>query len=613
MTQHNDVNRLRQKVYELEEKVKSYDNRNKFFEMLIHSLPGLFYLFDDQFNIHGWNKNVEEVIEYSSEEIQSKHIFDLFEGENLNRIQSAIQKVFRTGEGVVEAELLTKRGDRIPYFFSAVSARIGGTTYLLGIGQDISERKEAEKALIDSEALYRTLAELMTEGVMMFQNYTITFVNNAFVNILEYTEPDQLIGKNVMELVSEGFGIYFRDMYEILERGLCQERYFQARWKTRKQREIWVEGRGNMLRWKGKPSVLLTVRDITNTKLKEISMQEEADNLRRENVNLRSSMKDRYRFGDIIGKSAAMQEVYEVILNAAATNANVIIYGESGTGKELVARAIHDMSSRAGKPFVAVNSAAIPENLLESEFFGYRKGAFTGANTNKEGYLDLAKGGTLFLDEVGELTPNLQAKLLRAIEGGGYSPVGSNMKKISDFRIISATNKNLAEMAKKGEIREDFYYRVHIIPISLPPLRERQDDIPLLVEEFLKRYSPKGESTSMPGIMLEKLINYDWPGNVRELQNVIQHYLVVNHLDFLHTSTPLQDIARETKTETGYSEKPDSQPASGYNLQENVEQVEAKLILEALGRHGGNKSQAAKAMGISRKTLTRKMKRFGLM
>jgi transcriptional regulator with PAS, ATPase and Fis domain len=258
----------------------------------------------------------------------------------------------------------------------------------------------------------------------------------------------------------------------------------------------------------------MTVRDITEAKLREMAMQQDAEHLRRENINLRSSIKDRYRLGSIIGKSRAMQEVYERILNAAATNANVIIYGDSGTGKELVARAIHDMSTRSQKPFVPVNCAAIPENLLESEFFGHKKGAFTGAHANKRGYLDMADGGTLFLDEVGELALSLQAKLLRAIENGGYTPVGSSVNKDADFRVIAATNRNLPEQLRTGGMREDFFYRIHVIPINVPPLRDRREDIPLLLEHFLKRYSEAGRVKPVPGHVIGELINYHWPGNV---------------------------------------------------------------------------------------------------
>ncbi|MBW2739331.1 MAG: sigma-54-dependent Fis family transcriptional regulator [Deltaproteobacteria bacterium] len=281
-------------------------------------------------------------------------------------------------------------------------------------------------------------------------------------------------------------------------------------------------------------AILTTIRDITERRLREIAIQEETERLRKENIRLRSSIKERYRFGDIIGKSRPMQEIYELILKAANSDANVVVYGESGAGKEMVARAIHDMSNRRDKDFVAVNCGAIPETLLESEFFGYKKGAFTGANMDKHGYLDLAGEGTLFLDEVSELDLNLQVKLLRVIDGGGYTPVGSNKTKYSDFRIIAATNNNLLEQVNKNLMREDFFYRLHVIPITVPPLRERKEDIPLLVEHFLKLYCDSKEKQSLPGKIFEALHNHNWPGNVRELENVLKRYLTIQRLDFIN-------------------------------------------------------------------------------
>ena len=598
---------LTRKIIQLEESTRGYERKSTFFELLIRSLPGLFYAFDDKFQVHMWNKNVEEVTGYLAEEIPEHSLFELFDGEDLKFIQDAIQNVFKTGDGVAEAILITKDGRRIPYFFTGVSAVIEGTPYLLGMGLDISILKGAEASLLESEALYRTFAARMTEGVTLIHEDKFVFMNNAFASMLGFSDPNEILGQDVMGFVSKEFEMYFRELFESIVKGMSKERFFQARWMRDKKQEIWVEGRGNLIQWKGNPTVLLTARDITETKLKEISMQEEAAYLRRENVTLRSSIKDRYRFGDIIGKSSAIQDVYELILNSAATGANVIIYGESGTGKELVAKAIHQLSSRSHSPFVPVNCAAIPDNLIESEFFGYKKGAFTGANTDKQGYLDMADGGTLFFDEVGELGLNLQAKLLRAIEGSGYSPVGGNITKHSDFRIIAATNKNLLEYTKKGLMREDFFYRIHIIPIQLPPLRQRKDDIPLLVEHFLRIYSPGKRLPSVSGHVLEALQNYDWPGNVRELQNVIQRYLTVKRIDFL---TPASQEPPEIFNQAQVSMDKNKKDLK---LQDYTENIEKAVIMDALNQHRWNKSKAAETLMISRKTLQRKMKRLGLV
>ncbi len=616
MTDKNLVQKLETQVAELSAALNDLENQRQFFEALLRGLPGIFYVFDEDLNILLYNQNVTEVTGYQPDEIADKDLLELFEKPDRERVRQSIRDVFVTGGGTTEACMVTKGGSARHFFFTGQRTNIDGVRYLVGVGQDLTLVKEAQKAIKESEALYKLFAERMTEGVMLFTGVQILFVNRAFVKMFNMESPEEFLKqkKKPLDLAADKYTVYFRELYEALAAGLAHERFFQARWKDAQGREFWVEGRGNRITWKGKPSILVTARDITESKQKEISMREEADQLRRENVNLRSSIKDRYRFGDIIGKSSAMQKVYELILNAAATPANVIIYGESGTGKELVARAIHAMSSRAKNDFVPVNCAAIPENLLESEFFGHKKGAFTGAHTDKHGYLDLADAGTLFLDEVGELTPVLQVKLLRAIEGGGYTPVGSNVNKTSDFRIIAATNRNLMDLVRLGKMREDFFFRIHIIPITLPSLRQRKDDIPLLAEHFLRQYSPDKKAAPLPGAVLDALVNYDWPGNVRELQNVIQRYLTVKRLDFL--TSPSMGLAPTSAPRLAPAKEsfaaPDSHEGEDFALKDATAAMEKRVIQEALDSNRWNKSKTAQALGVSRKTLFRKMKRFGL-
>lgn len=343
-----------------------------------------------------------------------------------------------------------------------------------------------------------------------------------------------------------------------------------------------------------------TLQDISQQKQLEMYLKQESDQLRQENIRLKSAMTERYRFGEIIGKSESMQEVYELIIKAAASDSNVIVYGESGTGKELVARAIHDLSTRKDKEFVMVNCSAIPETLVESEFFGYRRGAFTGAHQDNPGYLCAADGGTLFLDEVGDLNVNMQVKLLRAIEGGGYSPLGSSDTQNSDFRIIAATNRDLEELLAQGKIREDFFYRIHIIPIHLPPLRERKGDLPHLIDHFLKFYGGGKKTSFIPGKVYEALQSYDWPGNVRELQNVLRRYLAINKIDLTRKSTPAGSNEHEAEmVEIDFNAN---------DLRSVIRQFEKNVILKALDNTHWHRGKAASAMGISRKTLFRKMK-----
>jgi PAS domain S-box-containing protein len=338
--------------------------------------------------------------------------------------------------------------------------------------------------------------------------------------------------------------------------------------------------------------------DITDQKTEEIKLREE-------NLRLRTSMKDRYRLGDIIGKSQVMQNVYERILKAAQSKAGVIITGESGTGKELAARAIHDMSPRHDKPFVTVNCGAIPEHLLESEFFGHRKGSFSGAHKDRRGLLATADKGTLFMDEIGEMSTHFQVKLLRALDGKGFTPVGDNWTVFSDFRLIAATNRDLRELVRSGRMREDFYYRINAVPIELPPLRDRKDDISLLIDHLAAKYDG-GQGIDIPPEVRLSLINYDWPGNVRELQNVLNRYLALNELE----------IDRHPQAEVRPA-LPGPQPRAEDGLEaagvgQAMARVEKNLLLSVLQKNHWHVGKSAEALGISRRTLQRRIKKHAL-
>jgi transcriptional regulator with PAS, ATPase and Fis domain len=339
--------------------------------------------------------------------------------------------------------------------------------------------------------------------------------------------------------------------------------------------------------------------------IERIQTNEQLKGVAQANSQVRSAIKDRYRFQNIIGMSPAMQNVYDQILTAAKSDANVSIYGASGTGKELVARAIHDMSPRNAEAFVTINCGAIPEPLMESEFFGYKKGAFTGAAFDKHGYLDLADTGTLFLDEIGDLPVNMQVKLLRAIDGGGYYPIGSQSKHASDFRIVAATNKNLKQLVDEGFIREDFYYRIQVIPIFLPPLKDRKEDIPLLVDHFTDMYAQSSSFKKVPNHITTQIRNHDWPGNIRELQNVLLRFFSTGEFDIsnrIASSGKSADVNRS-----------DPIGDNSKNLSHAIEMVEKEQIINALQSTNGHRSCAAQKLGISRSTLFRRMKKHGLI
>jgi transcriptional regulator with PAS, ATPase and Fis domain len=286
----------------------------------------------------------------------------------------------------------------------------------------------------------------------------------------------------------------------------------------------------------------------------------------------------------------------------ASSSACVIICGESGTGKELAAQIIHNLSPRRDKRFVPVNCGAIPSALMESEFFGHVKGAFTGAGTNKPGYLDRADQGTLFLDEIGELSPPMQVKLLRAIDDGGYQPIGSLEIKKPDIRIIAATNRDLKENVRSGLMREDFYYRINVLPIRLPPLRERKDDLPLLINHFLARFSQGHTTSAIPASLMSLLMAYDWPGNIRELQNTIQRYVTFKEIGFLKPP--------QTRAESAPIPHPEFR--TDQDLKSALEEFEKQYIACCLKAVNWRKSKACTILKINRKTLYKKTRQYGL-
>ena len=322
--------------------------------------------------------------------------------------------------------------------------------------------------------------------------------------------------------------------------------------------------------------------------------------LKKEVVRLKKEVESRYHFHRLIGKSRSMQKIYDLIERISESSNNVLITGESGTGKELVAKAIHYSGSRKGGPFVAVNCAAIPETLLESELFGYKKGAFTDAKTDKKGLFFEATAGTIFLDEITEMPLVLQVKLLRVIEEREVRPLGGTNPYPIDVRIISSSNRNMKEVIHQGRFREDLYYRLKVIDIELPPLRERREDIPLLVEHFVERFGqePRKRVSGVSEEALEALISYAWPGNVRELENVIQRAITLcRHEVILPEDLPasLLQESKEDLLDKGIREK--------YTM----DQLEKEYVRKVLIAVGGNKSKAAQILGFDRKTLYRKL------
>jgi DNA-binding NtrC family response regulator len=325
--------------------------------------------------------------------------------------------------------------------------------------------------------------------------------------------------------------------------------------------------------------------------------------LRRENEDLRAQVRERFGLPGLIATSAPMSRVLDLVGRVAPTEATVLIRGESGTGKEIIAKAMHHASRRAGGRFVPINCGAVPEALLESEIFGHVKGAFTGAGANKKGLFEEAHGGTLFLDEIGEMTPSLQVKLLRALQSGEIRPVGSTHAITVDARVVAATNRDLEPMIRQGAFREDLFYRLNVIPIELPPLRERREDIPPLAELFLGRFAERqGRVLRLSAAAMERLFRYPWPGNVRELENAMERAAILAPAETIEPG--------DLPPHVGAGLVPG--PAPALEAERTLAEAEHAHIIQTLERCGWNHSRAAEALGIGRTTLWRKLKDYGV-
>ncbi len=327
----------------------------------------------------------------------------------------------------------------------------------------------------------------------------------------------------------------------------------------------------------------------------------------KENQYLREKLSQKYNFNNIIGKNRKMLELFDLVKDIAKTNSTVLITGESGTGKELIANAIHFNSDRIKKPFVKVNCAVLAENLLESELFGHVKGAFTGAIRDKLGRFELANGGTIFLDEIGDISANMQLKLLRVLQEGEFERVGGTETLKVDVRIIAATNRDLSEMMKKGEFRQDLYYRLNVIPLEVPPLRERRDDIPLLITHFLEKFN-KQFSKKIDVIdddAMECLQHYGWPGNIRELENLVERAIVLNKTGRITVKDFPHYVVHQ-------NDQPDIEVDTDKPLTDIVDNYEKQIILKALRENNFNKLRTAEKLGIHRSTFMSKLKKYDI-
>ena len=336
----------------------------------------------------------------------------------------------------------------------------------------------------------------------------------------------------------------------------------------------------------------------------------EKQGLKRENTLLKKDVEERDSFCGIIGKSQKMRELFDMIQKVAGSQSSVLLLGESGTGKELASRALHSCSPRKSKPFVAVNCGAIPENLIESELFGHKRGAFTGAVSDRPGLFEQAEGGTLLLDEIGELPLLLQTKLLRVLQEREFKRVGCAQTRKSDVRIICASNRDLEAQVREASFREDLFYRINVVQLQMPPLRERIEDIPLLVEHLCRKFrgtAIKTQTTVTPGA-LKALMNYPFPGNIRELENCIERSLIIDPSVISEKSLPKKIVSSKLQTTSGNVEIPEE----GIQLEPMLEELEKKYLIKALEMTGGAKKKAGELLGMSFRSFRYRLAKFGL-
>ena len=552
------------------------------------------------------NASFETLTGYRREEIEGlKKFTDFVHPEDLG-----LMTAYHIGrrQGTVapteyECRLVTREGD---VKHTAVRVKIiPGTRRSVLSFMDISARIASELALKKSRQQLANLVSNLPGMAYRRQGHAPYAMVYASQGCLSLT------GYDAAQITSGAYPAYsdlvnpddYTQIMELVHHALETKTHFQLTYRIRtaakQEKWVWEQGMGIYGEDGDITAIEGFLTDFTEHKEIEETYREQGEQFHNEVLRLRSSISRRGGFSGLVGKSQPMRQVYELILKAAAVDANVLIYGETGTGKELVARAIHDLSCRRCKEFVAVNCGAIPETIIESEFFGYKKGAFTGAAKDKTGFLDTAHQGTLFLDELEETSLNLQVKMLRAIDGHGFIPLGGNRVRLPDIRIIAATNKSPQTLVQTGLMREDFYFRINIIPVYIPPLRERKGDIPRLINHFLRKLSPSS-ITALPDAVMRKFMDYDWPGNVRELQNALHRYVSLEHVDFMTAPGNLDT----TETVRSIVEaKP---------LRQAVHHFEKKYIVSLLDQHRWCRTEVAKVLKIDRRTLHRKLREYGI-
>ena len=505
-------------------------SEQRFRKIFDHSNDAIFVIDPARDEILDVNPRTCGMLGYSREELLSMPITAIHPNE-MPQLLAFAQSVFDQGHGWTnELTCMTKSGSTLPAEISASVIDIAGRTCMIALVRDISDRKRVEAALRESEErLARTLESAMDAIITIDQEHRIRLFNGSAERVFGCPAAEA-IGQTYDRFFSEQARSLIAAYAQAFERGEETKRYLWAPEGITAVRadgeEFPIEATISQVEVVGRKLYTVILRDINE----RIRAEAELDKLQLVSLYLQEEIKTEHNFEEIIGSSPALKKVFQNIERVATTSSTVLLTGETGTGKELVARAIHNLSSRKNSVLVKVNCAALPGGLIESELFGHEKGAFTGALSRKVGRFELANGGTIFLDEIGDLPLELQAKLLRVLQEGEFERVGGSQTIRVDARVIAATNRDLESAVGEGRFRQDLYYRLNVFPIRLPSVRERKEDIPLLVKYFSMKYGAKlgRRINTIPQKAMNSLLAYPWPGNVRELENVIERSVILS-------------------------------------------------------------------------------------
>jgi PAS domain S-box-containing protein len=574
------------------------------FELLVQGIKDYaIFMLDSEGRVVSWNSGAEQIKGYRTGEIVGQHFSKFYPTEEIEQGKPDRELKIAASEGKLEDEGWRIRKDGSRFWANVVITAIRDEEgHLLGfskVTRDFTERKKAEEVVRVNESRFRSLFEFSPDAIIVTdQDGKITEVNEQVAKFFGYGRTE-LAGQSVEILIPERFRYSHprhRKEYSAQPRtrtmGIGLELYGRRKDGTEFPADIML----STVETETGSIVLSVIRDVSE----RVRAQEELERRQREKSYLEEELYTERRFEDIIGESPSLRAVLRQVETVAATDVTVLILGETGTGKDLIARAIHQLSSRRERSLIKLNCAAIPTGLLESELFGHERGSFTGAITQKIGRLELAHQGTFFLDEVGDLSLELQPKLLRAIQEKEFERLGGTRTIPVDVRLIAATNRDLGKMVEEKQFRSDLYYRLRVFPILLPPLRERREDIPLLVRHFVSKHaiSLNRHIESIPPHVMKALTRWDWPGNIRELENFIERAVILSNGPMLRA--PLSEI-ESFKPRAGYTE----------TLETNEREHILRVLRETKGTISGPAGAAAR-LGLKRTTLNSKLKKLGI-